>query len=60
MEGGFGEKVARVLAPRGDVRVRCLGLPRAFPDRYDPDELLGACGLTEGAVADLVRSELSR
>ena len=60
LEGGFGEKVARALAPRGDVRVRCLGLPRAFPDRYDPDELLGACGLTEGAVADLVRSELSR
>lgn len=51
LDGGFGEKIARYLAPTG-MRVRCLGLPREFVDRYDADELLQRCGLTAGAVAD--------
>ncbi|OUO33249.1 1-deoxy-D-xylulose-5-phosphate synthase [Olsenella sp. An290] len=55
LEGGFGERVARALGC-DDVRVRCYGLPRAFPDRYDPAALLESCGMTaEGVAADLVR-----
>ncbi|WP_455136974.1 1-deoxy-D-xylulose-5-phosphate synthase [Thermophilibacter sp.] len=54
LEGGFGERVARVLARRGDVRVLAHGLPRAFVDRYDPAELLASCGLTaDGIVTDV-------
>ena len=53
LEGGFGERCARVLAC-DDVRVRCYGLPRAFADRYDPAQLLERCGMTaEGIVADI-------
>lgn len=55
LEGGFGERVARALGG-DDVRVRCYGLPRAFPDRYDPATLLESCGMTaEGIAADLAR-----
>ena len=49
LEGGFGERVARTLAC-DDVRVRCYGLPRAFVDRYQPDDLLASCGMTVGGV----------
>ena len=49
LEGGFGERVARALACDG-VRVRCYGLPRAFVDRYQPDDLLASCGMTVGGV----------
>ena len=51
VEGGFGERCARVLASRGDVRVRCLGLPRAFLDRFDPRGVVASYGL---AVDDVV------
>ena len=51
LEGGFGEKVARQAGPFG-TRVRCLGIPRGYYDRYDPAELMASCGLTpEGVVA---------
>ena len=54
-EGGFGERYAARLAARGDVRVLCYGLPRAFPDRYDPSELLASCGMSvKGVVGDIV------
>ncbi|MCR8908530.1 1-deoxy-D-xylulose-5-phosphate synthase [Thermophilibacter sp. ET337] len=54
LEGGFGERVARALAC-DDVRVRCYGLPHAFVDRYQPDELLARCGMTvEGVVSDVL------
>lgn len=53
-EGGFGERVARALAC-DDVRVRCYGLPLAFVDRYQPDDLLASCGMTvEGVTADVL------
>ena len=53
-DGGFGERCARVLAERGDVRVRCYGLPLAFCDRYEPEELLASCGMSvDGLVADI-------
>ena len=55
LDGGFGERCARALAT-DNVRVLCYGLPRAFPDRYDPTELLASCGMTvEGVVADVKR-----
>ena len=55
LDGGFGERCARALAT-DSVRVLCYGLPRAFPDRYDPTELLASCGMTvEGVVADVKR-----
>ncbi len=55
LDGGFGERCARVLAARPDVRVLCYGLPRAFLDRYDPAELLASCHMTpEGVAADVM------
>lgn len=54
LEGGFGERVSRALAC-DDARVRCYGLPRAFEDRYEPEELLGRCGMTvEGVTEDVL------
>ena len=54
LEGGFGERVALALAC-DDVRVRCYGLPLAFVDRYQPDDLLASCGMTvEGVTADVL------
>ena len=50
LEGGFGEKVARQAGPTG-TRVRCLGIPRGYYDRYDPAELMAACSLTPEGVA---------
>ena len=51
LEGGFGEKVARQAGPN-TTPIRCLGIPRGYYDRYDPDELMASCGLTpEGIVA---------
>ena len=44
-DGGFGSRIACLLGPCG-VRVRCFGLTHGFPDRYDPHELLDACGMT--------------
>ena len=60
VDGGFGTRVAQSLAERPDVRVRTLGLPKAFADRYDAEELLGRCGLTPQAIASLVESDLAR
>ena len=56
LEGGFGERCARVLAA-DDVRVLCYGLPSAYVDRYDPEELLAACGMTvDGVAVDALRA----
>lgn len=48
-DGGFGSRIACILGPTG-VRVRCFGLTHGFPDRYEPAELLEACGMTEENV----------
>lgn len=54
LEGGWGEKIARFLGT-SDVRTRCCGIPKGFPDRFDPQELLASCGITvEGIVADIL------
>ena len=54
LEGGWGEGVARFLAPL-NVRVRCYGIQKGFPDRYDVDELLEQNGITvEGITHDIM------
>ena len=60
LEGGFGERCARVLAAHQDARTLCYGLPRAFPNRYDPAELLASCRMTPEAVCDDVMAALGR
>ena len=63
MDGGFGERVARELAAAdgaAGARVRCLGLPKAFADRYDADALLAESGLNPESIADLIDAELTR
>lgn len=60
LDGGFGERCARVLSERPNVRVRCLGLPRAFCDRYEPAELLESCGMTADALVKTIKEELDR
>ena len=52
LDGGFGERCARMLAGRGDVRVLCHGLRREFVDRYDPKELLASCGMAPTDIAE--------
>ena len=51
LDGGFGERCAQALAANDDVRVLCHGLPRAFTDRCDAQELLASCGMTAEAIA---------
>lgn len=51
LEGGWGEKVARFLGASG-VRTRCYGIPKGFPDRFDPQELLAGCGITVEGIAN--------
>lgn len=53
LDGGYGEKVARYYG-ESDMKVKCLGLPKEFADRYSPKRLLAECGLTPEAIADLV------
>ncbi|MCR5183917.1 MAG: 1-deoxy-D-xylulose-5-phosphate synthase [Opitutales bacterium] len=48
--GGFGQKIAAAAAARG-IRVFVKGAPKAFEDRYNPQELLARCGLTAEALA---------
>ena len=56
LEGGFGERVARQAAAA--CRVHCVGIPRGYYDRYDPDELMASCGLTPAGVAAAAKSLL--
>lgn len=58
VEGGFGEHCARILASQPNVRVRCLGLPRAYLDRYDPIELLSSYGLKAHDIVALIEKDL--
>lgn len=52
IDGGMGQKIAAYLG-EAHVKVRCLGLPKAFPDRYDAAGLLESCGLTPRQIAAL-------
>ena len=54
LEGGWGEGVARFLGAY-DVKTRCYGIQKGFPDRFAPNELLKANGITvEGIVNDIM------
>ena len=56
LEGGWGEGIARFLGS-SDVRTCCYGIHKGFPDRFAPQELLEANGITvEGIVNDIVAS----
>lgn len=56
LEGSWGEGVARFCGPL-DVRTRCYGIRKGFPDRFVAQELLEANGITvEGIVRDIVSS----
>lgn len=55
LDGGWGEKVARYLAPTS-LRTRCYGLPGGFPDRYDANELLREAGITVEAIVSDVQA----
>ena len=57
--GGFGEHITRILSTE-KVLVHCYGLPHAFPDRYDPEQLLARCGMDEQAIASDIITELPR
>lgn len=54
LEGGLGEKIARVLGP-SPLRVHCLGLKKSFLDRYEAPKLMEACGLTPENIASIAR-----
>jgi 1-deoxy-D-xylulose-5-phosphate synthase len=52
LDGGFGEKIARFYGD-SDMRVLCRGLKKEFLDRYNPEDILRANGLTvEQIIAD--------
>ena len=54
VDGGFGEKVARVAAAHG-LKVLVKGAPKKFEDRFDPKDLLTRAGLTvEKISADVL------
>ncbi|KAB8291504.1 1-deoxy-D-xylulose-5-phosphate synthase [Bifidobacterium avesanii] len=57
LEGGFGEKIAAHYGPTA-MRVKTYGVAKSFPDRYDPDELLAANGVTVPAIVADVRAML--
>ena len=59
LEGGWGEKVARYLGPTG-LRVRCYGIRKGFPDRYDAGELLAENGITVEGIARDILDDLDR
>ncbi len=60
VEGGFGERCARILAERGGVTVHCYGLAQGYPNCYDPDDLLAACGITVDGITQDVLRELGK
>ena len=59
LAGGFGQKVASFYARTGDVRVLTYGLPKAFFNRYNPDELARRYHLTAPQIAADVLRELA-
>ena len=58
LAGGFGQKVASFYARTGDVRVLTYGLPKAFFNRYNPDELARRYHLTAPQIAADVLREM--
>lgn len=54
IDGGLGQKIAAYLGD-APAAVKCLGLPKAFPDRYNAATLLHSQGLTPRAIAAMAR-----
>lgn len=54
IDGGVGQKIAAYLGD-APVAVKCLGLPKAFPDRYNASSLLESQGITPRAIASMAR-----
>lgn len=57
VEGGFGEKVARVLG-ESPLKVKVLGLPKQFIDRYNIAQHLQSLGLTPENIAKEILASL--
>lgn len=55
LDGGFGQKVASFYSDR-PMLVKCLGLPKEFLDRYNPDTLAKECKLTPEGIVDTVNT----
>lgn len=53
LDGGFGQKVAAYLG-EAPVEVKCLGVKKAFYNRYNPAELAAKAGLTAESMAALL------
>ena len=53
IDGAMGQKIAAYLATKG-VPTVCVGLKKEFADRYDPQELLKANGMTPEQIAELI------
>lgn len=58
LEGGWGEKVARCLGD-SPARVRCYGIRKGYPDRFDPHELLAENGITVTGMAEDIARDIA-
>ncbi len=52
IDGGFGQKVAAYMSGKGP-EVRVLGLPKAFPDRYNRAQFMAENKLTPQQIANI-------
>lgn len=57
VDGGFGQKVASYLG-QARTRVINLGLPTAFPNRYNPRVLAEECNLTVPQIVALATTNM--
>ncbi|MDE6026829.1 MAG: 1-deoxy-D-xylulose-5-phosphate synthase, partial [Muribaculaceae bacterium] len=57
IDGGYGQKVASYLG-ESPVKVINLGLPKAFPNRYNYSELQSQCGLKPDQIAEKALASL--
>lgn len=51
VEGGFGQNIASFYGP-SHVKVKNYGIAKGFPDRYDPEQLMKANGMSETQIID--------
>lgn len=58
LDGGFGQKVAAFYGDK-NMKVKTYGLNKEFYDRYNPQELLQALGMTsEQIIADIKKENM--
>lgn len=55
IDGGFGEKVATFYAPT-NMKVKVYGLKKSFYDRYNPEDLLKAQGMSDEQIVTDVKN----